>query len=275
MQRQGLEVERTLIIAPHPDDDVIAAGGLIQHVLSSGGKLTVVYVTDGENNPWPQRALERRLIIRAEDRRRWGSMRRAEALAALAVLGAPDDASRFLGFPDHRIASLLLSGDRRLEHALATAIDDFDPTLVIMPSHYDLHPDHRAIASFSRRALERGSGPRSVRTYLLHGSSARARVQTVLQLSTSERARKERAILTHRSQLYLSRSRFLTYARRFETFCCEELDLPERRSRVSFFFASLWHVATVLSGPGAQPIPSPREPQSADTPVYDPATRNA
>ena len=274
MQRQGLPNERTMIIAPHPDDDVLAAGGLIQQVLSARGRLCVVYVTDGENNPWPQRALERRLIIRAEDRKRWGSLRRAEALASLAILGAPHDVAIFLGFPDHRIASLLVGGDRRLEHALSDAMEDFDPTLVITPSHYDLHPDHRAIASFSRKALSRGE-PRSVRTYLLHGSSAIARVQTVLQLSPLEFERKERAILSHRSQLYLSRSRFLAHARRVETFCREELDPPERRTRVSFFFASLWHVGSVLSRPDMNPVEPAAEPQSGETPVFDPATRHA
>ena len=273
MQGHDLPMERTMIIAPHPDDDVIAAGGLIQQVLSAGGELRVLYVTDGENNPWPQRAIERRLILRAGDRRRWGLMRRAEALASLAVLGAPADASRFLGFPDHRIASLLLSGDRRLELALTEAVDDFEPTLVIIPSHYDLHPDHRAIASFSRKALEIRRELRAVRTYLLHGSNTGARVQTVLQLSSSERERKERAIMSHRSQLYLSRSRFLAHARRFETFCREELDVPERQTRASFFFASLWHVGSVLSRPAINTVEPPQEPQGGEAPSYDPATR--
>jgi N-acetyl-1-D-myo-inositol-2-amino-2-deoxy-alpha-D-glucopyranoside deacetylase len=273
MQCHGLPLERTMIIAPHPDDDVIAAGGLIQQVLAAGGELSILYVTDGENNPWPQRAMERRLILDEADRRRWGSMRRSEALASLSVLGAPGSASTFLGFPDHRMASLLLDGDRRPEHALAAAMDAFDPTLVIMPSHHDRHPDHRAIASFSSAALSGRSV--TVRTYVIHGPSAPARIQTVVPLSAGERERKARAIESHRSQLYLSRSRFLAHARRFETFCREELGFPEPKSRAGFLVSSLWHVGSVLSRPRVNATEPAGGATSDESPAYDPAARPA
>jgi LmbE family N-acetylglucosaminyl deacetylase len=275
MKGSGLPLERTMIIAPHPDDDVIAAGGVIQQVLAAGGLLSILYVTDGENNPWPQRALERRLILRAPDRARWGSMRRTEAVAALGILGVPDDTSRFLEFPDHRIASLLIAGDRRLERTLASAIDSFHPTLVITPSHYDLHPDHRAIATFSCSALKKSRYSGEIRTYIIHGTTPPERVQTVLRLSSFEQERKEQAILCHRSQLYLSRSRFLARARPFETFCREELDLPERRTRGSFFFASLAHAASLLTPAEVSPVEREAELQGGEPTVFDPAARNA
>src|SRR5262245_17016997 len=40
---------RLLVIAPHPDDEVIAAGGLIQRVRAIHGAVRVVYLTDGES----------------------------------------------------------------------------------------------------------------------------------------------------------------------------------------------------------------------------------
>src|SRR6185436_8274566 len=39
---------RLLIVAPHPDDEILAAGGLIQHLRAANGTLRVVYLTDGE-----------------------------------------------------------------------------------------------------------------------------------------------------------------------------------------------------------------------------------
>jgi len=78
-------LDRAMIIAPHPDDDVIAAGGLIQRIVAGGGEVSVVYVTDGENNPWPQRYMKRKWSIGPEDRAEWGAMRRREALASLPV----------------------------------------------------------------------------------------------------------------------------------------------------------------------------------------------
>ena len=75
--------QRVMVIAPHPDDDILAAGGLLQHALHLGGMVRVVYITDGENNPWPQRIIERRWRVTDADRERWGRRRPEEALAAL------------------------------------------------------------------------------------------------------------------------------------------------------------------------------------------------
>src|SRR5438067_2335724 len=97
---------RTLIVAPHPDDDAIGAG------------VRVVFATDGESNAWPQRVMHRKLLIRKGDRARWGAMRREEALEALARLGVERDAARFLGFPDQKIAALARGGCPKLLEAL-------------------------------------------------------------------------------------------------------------------------------------------------------------
>ena len=40
--------ERLLVIAPHPDDETLGAGGLIQRVLERGGTVRVVLVTAGD-----------------------------------------------------------------------------------------------------------------------------------------------------------------------------------------------------------------------------------
>src|SRR2546430_10087895 len=39
--------ERLLVLAPHPDDETLGAGGLIQRVLARGGTVRVVLVTAG------------------------------------------------------------------------------------------------------------------------------------------------------------------------------------------------------------------------------------
>ena len=65
----------------------------------------VVYVTDGDDNPWPQRVLERKWRLNAADRRRWGRLRRTEALAALRVLGVNGSATCFLALPDQKLTT--------------------------------------------------------------------------------------------------------------------------------------------------------------------------
>src|SRR5512143_3590489 len=39
---------RLMVFAPHPDDETLGAGGLIQRVLATGGKVRVVFVTNGD-----------------------------------------------------------------------------------------------------------------------------------------------------------------------------------------------------------------------------------
>ena len=43
------------VLAPHPDDESLGTGGLIQQALAAGAEVRVIFVTDGDNNPWPQR----------------------------------------------------------------------------------------------------------------------------------------------------------------------------------------------------------------------------
>ena len=40
--------ERLVVVAPHPDDETLGAGGLMQRVLASGGSVRVVLVTAGD-----------------------------------------------------------------------------------------------------------------------------------------------------------------------------------------------------------------------------------
>ncbi len=83
--------ERLLVIAPHPDDETIGAGGLIQRVRQNGGEVRVVLVTAGDGfveavahetgTPRPRPAA---FVA-------YGQQRLREARAALRVL-APDHA---------------------------------------------------------------------------------------------------------------------------------------------------------------------------------------
>jgi len=81
-----VEWERIMVFAPHPDDETLATGGLLQQAVAAGSAVQVIFATDGDNNPWPQRAIERRWHLTPADRIRWGTRRRKEALAALSAL---------------------------------------------------------------------------------------------------------------------------------------------------------------------------------------------
>ena len=77
--------DRVLVFAPHPDDEALGCGGLIQQAVELGAEVRVIFQTDGDNNPWPQRYVEQRWTIDASCRQRWGARRRLEAPLSEAI----------------------------------------------------------------------------------------------------------------------------------------------------------------------------------------------
>ncbi|PYI83224.1 MAG: hypothetical protein DMF09_12355, partial [Verrucomicrobia bacterium] len=59
---------RLILFAPHPDDESLACSILLQRAVRAGAAIRVVYATDGDDNPWPQRVLERKWRLDATDR---------------------------------------------------------------------------------------------------------------------------------------------------------------------------------------------------------------
>jgi LmbE family N-acetylglucosaminyl deacetylase len=211
-----------MLFAPHPDDESLACSILLQRAVSAGAAVRVVYATDGDDNPWPQRALERKWRLNATDRRRWGRLRRAEALAALRVLGVNGSAARFLALPDQKLTAMLMCDCQTALERFAAIIADWGPTDLLVPSISDTHPDHSALAVMLRLVLSESSGPTTTKrmvvwSYTVHGRShAFFDCAEPIRESQAETATKLRAIRCHKTQLKLSRKRFLGYAHRPE-----------------------------------------------------------
>src|SRR5437868_13236772 len=119
------ESSRLLLFAPHPDDESLACSILLQRAVDAGASVHVVYATDGDNNPWPQRVLQRKWRLTEADRPQWGSLRRKEALDALAVLALARTQVEFLALPDQRLTNLLLSGCEPALQPLAGCTNQF------------------------------------------------------------------------------------------------------------------------------------------------------
>ncbi|HWB58404.1 MAG TPA: PIG-L family deacetylase, partial [Chthoniobacteraceae bacterium] len=213
--------DRILILAPHPDDESLATGGLIQVALEAGAEVRVLYATNGDNNPWPQRVRERRIRIGAEGRRRWGRLRQAEAVAALSHLGVTRAASgmAFLGFPDQGFQSAVLEMDAAPLDALAREIGHFRPTLLVTPSLHDRHPDHNSLALIAGLALQRVGLQVERLVYLVH-TNGRTPLHTRIELplTPARQRRKREAIALHSTQMLLSRRRLLGHAGPVEVF---------------------------------------------------------
>ncbi len=220
--------DRLLVLLPHPDDESVAVGGLLQYALAVGSQLRVVFFTDGDNNPWAQRAGELRWRIGPSDRARFAKKRRGEVRAALGQLGVALEGVRFLGFPDQGTTELLLCGDEAAFTAVLDAIRVWRPTVIGGPSLLDLHPDHSALAVVAELAVaalgETVAVRRRVR-YLVHNPRLRSRVDVgslALPLSEAQQRRKKAAIACHETQLVLRGSWLLSFAASDEMYYLDE-----------------------------------------------------
>lgn len=168
-----------LVLAPHPDDEVLGCGGLIIAHRERGLPVTVAVMTDGglgESGKAGDAA--------------YREMRRTECREAAEALGGLD--VRFLDMPDGALASRPDAADRIRE-----VIVDAKPATIVFPSPFEVHPDHRATALLGARALDGIPPPRRVMTCEIGAAMA----ANVLLDITPYMAKKERAVSCYRSQL--------------------------------------------------------------------------
>lgn len=200
---------RLLVVAPHPDDESLAAGGLIQRARALGADVRVLLLTDGDNNPWPQRWLERRLCIDAAARRRWGERRRGEVLEALSRLDVPAQALLALGWTDLGVTARLCADFDAARDAFVARLRACAPTVIAAPALDDRHPDHSAARVLLELALADVAPYPPLLSYLVHGRPAQRGTPVVIALDAAMRERKRAAVLAHRTQVALSRGRLL------------------------------------------------------------------
>ncbi len=89
---------RVIVFAPHPDDESLAAGGLMNQVVAQGGAVRVVFVTNGDGY---REALQQQLGDEpgsSQDFIEYGKQRREEALQAMCELGIRPRISFFWDF---------------------------------------------------------------------------------------------------------------------------------------------------------------------------------
>jgi LmbE family N-acetylglucosaminyl deacetylase len=126
---------RVVVLAAHPDDEVLGAGGLVAALATSGADLLVVWATDGEASHAGSTAVPAAHLA---------AVRRAESASALALLGAGAAPRRHLALPDGGLA------DREpdLAEALRAVVRPGDT--VVAPWSGDGHPDHEACGRAAR-----------------------------------------------------------------------------------------------------------------------------
>ncbi|MGD0574434.1 MAG: PIG-L family deacetylase [Anaerolineales bacterium] len=196
-------IHRLLVVAPHPDDEIIAAGGLIQRVLGSGGQVKVVFVTNGDGQRFAPLVVDGHVRSDPQAYVDLGEQRQREALAALRDLEVDSQDVFFLGYPDRGVGEMWDQDWTRdcpyrsaytavvrspypttfdpgstycgsdLVSDLQTILKVYRPDTILLPHPDDSHPDHRGTSNFARLAiiLQNGENPGYqplVLAYLVH-----------------------------------------------------------------------------------------------------------
>lgn len=174
---------KILVVAPHPDDETLSAGGLIQAARSAGSDVEIVVVTNGDGQILAPLVLNQKAIASSSDYIILGARRQAEAVSAITYLGLSKDRITFLGYPDGGLDELWASiiekkcpvvsettraainpyigtlhpdneycGSNVLQD-IFLILKEYKPDLIVVPAPIDDHPDHKSTSAFIWLAL--------------------------------------------------------------------------------------------------------------------------
>jgi N-acetylglucosamine malate deacetylase 1 len=124
--------ESVLVVAAHPDDEVLGCGGTIARLAREGAAVHILLLADGESS--------RKGSHRSSSRKRLIGARNAAAKSASAILGGA--ALKILDFPDNRMDCVdLLDVVQKIEGI----IEQHRPSWVFTHHNGDVNIDHRIV----------------------------------------------------------------------------------------------------------------------------------
>jgi len=139
---------KVLVVSPHPDDEVLGAGGTIARLSSEGHEVTVAIATKG----WEP------LFARAQV-----EQVRAEARKANEILGVKS--VRFMDLP---VTKLSVIPKHELNERFERLIDEVEPELAFLPFFGDRHEDHRQVFDACMVALRPAGKGKHVKRILCY-----------------------------------------------------------------------------------------------------------
>lgn len=169
--------EKLLVVAPHPDDESLGAGGLIHMAVKEGKQVKVVLVTNGDCFTRGVEAYQYQIKPRPYTYIQYGEDRQRETLNALNELGIKNNDVIFLGFPDKGIADLWQNGwssvarhsictlkdavpyansyqegapftAYQLQKEMVDILEQYQPTSIIVTDSSDVNSDHYGSSNF-------------------------------------------------------------------------------------------------------------------------------
>jgi LmbE family N-acetylglucosaminyl deacetylase len=188
------DTARLVVLAPHPDDEVLACGALLALHAARGGESLIVAVTDGE-------ASHREVQARWVDETTLAQTRRAERAQGLQQLDLSAEHITCLHLPDGDVARF----ERELARRVTALLRPAD--VIVSPWRLDGHPDHDACGRAAARVSAHTGRPLwEAPVWMWHWARPNdARVPWMrlqaMAVSDAARACKQAALAAHTSQL--------------------------------------------------------------------------
>jgi LmbE family N-acetylglucosaminyl deacetylase len=194
--RERLEEQPFIIIAPHPDDDSLACGGLIAEACQEGLRGKVVIVSDGagshpNSKAYPPDGLR---ALREEEARRAG-----------AELGLGADEIIFLGLADRFVPCEGPEAECAIDK-IVDCVHETGARSLFVSWRHDPHCDHEASYKIARQ-VQRRVGELRLFEYVVWGaalppSTEVEPIRDGFRISIDHKAleKKRRAVAAHRSQ---------------------------------------------------------------------------
>lgn len=132
--------EAVLVVAPHPDDEVLGCAGLVQRLLTVGRQVDVVILSGGGRSHAGCCGIDEAALV---------ENRRQLSRRAAGIIGLPTERLHFLDYPDGGIAfdNAETGRFRQLMAALK-------PDSVFVPHHGEGWSDHLAAGEIARRLVK-------------------------------------------------------------------------------------------------------------------------
>jgi len=139
---------KVLVLATHPDDEVLGMGGTIARLASEGNHITVAIVTRGWEPLFPDPFIEKG---------------RNEAREANNLLG-----TQSLLFLDIPVTKLNLTPRHELNEKFNKLMDSEQPEMIFLPFAGDRHIDHREVFEAALISLRPGPNRKYVKKILCY-----------------------------------------------------------------------------------------------------------
>jgi LmbE family N-acetylglucosaminyl deacetylase len=193
--REKLEDQPFIVVAPHPDDESLACGGLLAEACRQGLRGKVVVVSDGVGSHPNSKAYP-------PDRLR--SLREEEARQAAAELGLKREDMLFLRLPDRFVPSEGEEAERAIG-AIADCAREIGARSLFVSWRHDPHCDHEASYQIAC-AVQRRTEEIRLFEYVVWGHTLPPSTEVDpiggfrIQIDQQALEKKRRAIAAHRSQ---------------------------------------------------------------------------